>query len=435
MEWWLIMTVLFGTLTLIMSTGMPIAFSFLLVDVIAMYFLSGDNVSEQIVSSIFESLTKFSLTPIPLFVLMGEILYHSGMAKRVLTGMDLILGRLPGRLGVLSIVSGTIFAGLSGSVVANTVLLGSLLLPDMIERQYNKRFAIGSIMASGSLTMMMPHSSLIIIFATIAMIPVGSLLIAGLLPGILTALLYFIYTIGRCVINPSLAPRAARVDEGTSYKTAVYMFMKDVFPLIAVIVATILVIMFGVATPTEAAALGALCSVILVAMYGKLTKEIVLKSTANTLYISAMLLFIMAGSAGFSQVLAFSGASKGLLDAVLSLGLSPLMVVISMLVIVFFIAMFMEEAAIIMVCTPIFMPVIKAMSIDPIWFGVLMLMMLEKGLITPPAGLLLYVAKGIAPKEITTWDIWVATIPYVICILIAIVVVIMYPSLATMLVQ
>ncbi len=150
---------------------------------------------------------------------------------------------------------------------------------------------------------------------------------------------------------------------------------------------------------------------------------------------SAMLLFIVAGSTGFSQVLAFSGASRGLLEAVLGLNMSPTMLVISMLIIVFFIAMFMEEAAIIMITTPIFMPVIKAMHVNPIWFGVLMLMMLEKGLITPPAGLLLFVAKGIAPEGITTWDIWVATIPYVLCILTAIVLVFIFPQIALVLVK
>ncbi|MHB8984167.1 MAG: TRAP transporter large permease [Carboxydocellales bacterium] len=434
MEWWIIILLLFGSLTVVMATGLQVAFAFLLVDLVGMYLVIGDTAPTQLITSIFDSLTKFTLTPIPLFILMGEVLFHSGLAKKVLDSLDALLGRLPGRLAVLSIVSGTIFASLSGSVVANTVLLGSLLLPEMLERRYNTRFAIGSVMASGSLTMMMPHSNLIIIFATIAMIPVGSLLIAGLLPGLLTAFLYFVYTVGRCIINPNLAPRPVE-QNNTSIQEKLVIFLKDVFPLLLIIFATIAVIMFGVATPTEAAALGALCSVVLVASYGKLNMEIISTSAKNTVYISAMLLFILAGSAGFSQVLAFSGASQGLLDAVMELNLSPTMVIISMLLIIFFVAMFMEEAAIIMVTTPIFMPVIKAMHINPIWFGVLMLMMLEKGLITPPAGLLIYVAKGIAPEGVKTWDIWMATIPYVICILIAIVIVLLYPPIATVLVK
>jgi len=429
----MIILLLFGSLTFIMALGMPVAFSFLLVDLIAMYFVIGSNAPLQLIASIFDSLTKFTLTPIPFFILMGEILFHSGLAKRLLSAIDSLLGRLPGRLAVLSIISGTIFASLSGSVVANTVLLGSLLLPDMLERGYDRRFAIGSIMASGSLTMMMPHSTLIIIFATIAMIPVGSLLIAGLIPGLIIASLYFIYTVGRCIHNPSLAPKPKCVENSIT-ESVLVMFFRDVLPLLAIIIGTILVISLGVATPTEAAALGAFFSVILVAIYGKLSKDVVKKSTSTTIYISAMLLFIMAGSAGFSQVLAFSGASQGLLGAVLGMNLSPSMVIISMLIIVFFIAMFMEESAIIMVTTPIFMPVILAMHVNPIWFGVLMLMMLEKGLITPPAGLLLYVAKGIAPKEITTWDIWMSTIPYVLCILVAIILVFFYPQLATILI-
>ncbi|MHB9148455.1 MAG: TRAP transporter large permease [Candidatus Amoebophilus sp.] len=434
MDWWIVISLLFGSLIIIMATGLPVAFSFLLVDFIAMLLLVGHNAPDQLIGSIFDSLTKFTLTPIPLFVLMGEVLFHSGLAKRLLDAMDTLLGRLPGRLGVLAIISGTIFASLSGSVVANTVLLGSLLLPEMVERKYNPRFAIGSIMASGSLTMMMPHSTLIIIFATIAMIPVGSLLVAGTIPGLFIATFYFIYTVGISWLKPNLAPKPV-VQSDKIKKNGLFVFFFDVLPLVAVILATILVIVFGVATPTEAAALGAVCSIILVILYGKFTLEVIKKSAANTIYMSAMLLFIVAGSTGFSQVLAFSGASRGLLEAVLGLNMSPTMLVISMLIIVFFIAMFMEEAAIIMITTPIFMPVIKAMHVNPIWFGVLMLMMLEKGLITPPAGLLLFVAKGIAPEGITTWDIWMATIPYVLCILAAIVLVFIFPQIALVLVK
>ncbi len=169
----------------------------------------------------------------------------------------------------MAIVSGTIFASLSGSVVANTVLLGSLLLPEMIERKYNPRFAIGSIMASGSLTMMMPHSTLIIIFATIAMIPVGSLLVAGTIPGLFIATFYFIYTVGISWLKPNLAPKPV-VQSDKNRKNGLLVFFFDVLPLISVILATILVIVFGVATPTEAAALGAVCSIILVILYGKL---------------------------------------------------------------------------------------------------------------------------------------------------------------------
>ncbi len=435
LDWWIILIILFGSLIVIMATGLPVAFSFLLLDLVGMFALMGIHAPQQLIGSIFDSITKFTLTPIPLFVLMGEVLFHSGLARRLLDAVDTLLGRLPGRLGVLAIVSGTIFASLSGSVVANTMLLGSLLLPEMIERKYNPRFSIGTIMASGSLTMMMPHSSLIIIFATIAMIPVGSLLVAGVLPGLLVATGYCIYTVGRSWLNPSIAPQPVAASEETRGRKGLILFVADVLPIIVIIVATVLVIMFGVATPTEAAALGALCSMILVAAYRKLTLDVMKKSAVNTINISAMLLLIIAGSTGFSQVLAYSGASQGLLQAVLSLHMSPLMVVISALIIIFFIAMFMEEAAIIMVTTPIFMPIMTAMHINTVWFGVLMLMMLEKGLITPPAGLLLFVAKGIAPKEMTTWDIWMATIPYVICILAAIILVIIFPQIALVLVK
>ncbi|MHB8917646.1 MAG: TRAP transporter large permease subunit [Desulfocucumaceae bacterium] len=238
-----------------------------------------------------------------------------------------------------------------------------------------------------------------------------------------------------CLVFPHLAPHSEVQKEGASARVKLTLFFRDIVPIVVIIVLTVAVIFYGIATPTEAAALGALFSVLLALAYRRLNMQILKKSTANTLFISSMLLLIVAGSTGFSQVLAYTGATRGLLGAVLGMNLSPLMVMVSMLVIVFFLAMFMEEIAIIMVTVPIFTPVISALHINPVWYGVLMLMMLEKGLITPPAGMLLYVVKGIAPKSITMWEVWLSTIPYVVCILAAIVLIIIYPSIALYLVN
>ncbi|HUW65078.1 MAG TPA: TRAP transporter large permease subunit [Spirochaetia bacterium] len=430
MDWGLVMLVLFGSLVVLMATGLPVAFSFLLVNFVAMYLIMGSAAPHQLVYSIFESVGQFNLTPLPLFILMGEVMFHSGMAKRVLDALDSLLGRLPGRLSVLTIISGAIFAGLSGSVIANTALLGNLLLPDMLERRYNPRLSVGSIMASGSLAMLMPHSSLTILFATIAMIPVGTLLVSATVPGLLVAGLYIAYTVIICLLFPHLAPRSDSLDTETNLTAKLVLFSRDIVPILVIIVLTVAVIFYGVATPTEAAALGALCAVILAICYRTLSFKVVKASASNTLYLSSMILLIVAGSTGFSQMLAYTTATRGMLQAVLSLNLSPTMIVVSMMIIVFFLAMFMEEMSIIMITVPIFTPVITAMHINPIWYGVLMLMMLEKGLITPPAGMLLYVVKGIAPKEISMWDVWMSTIPYVVIILTAIVLVVAYPNIA-----
>ena len=426
----MVMLVLFGALVALMATGLPVAFSFFLVNFVAMYLIMGPAAPHQLIYSIFNSVGQFNFTPLPLFILMGEVMFHSGMARRVLDALDSLLGRLPGRLSVLTIVSGSIFAGLSGSVIANTALLGSLLLPDMLERRYNPRLSVGSVMASGSLAMLMPHSSLTILFATIALIPVGTLLVSTTLPGLLVAALYIVYTVAICLLFPRLAPRADGLDRSAGPDRKLLVFFRDIVPIVVIIVLTVAVIFYGVATPTEAAALGALCAVILAACYRTLTWEVIKVSTTNTLYLSSMILLIVAGSTGFSQILAYTTATRGMLQAVTSLHLSPTMIVVSMMVIVFFLAMFMEEMSIIMITVPVFTPVITSLHINPVWYGVLMLMMLEKGLITPPAGMLLYVVKGIAPKEISMWDVWMSTIPYVVIILTAIVLVVLYPNIA-----
>ncbi|MHB8916442.1 MAG: TRAP transporter large permease subunit, partial [Desulfocucumaceae bacterium] len=236
MDWGTVIILLFGSLVLVMATGLPVAFSFLLVDFVAMYLVIGPSASHQLIGSIYDSLTKFTLTPLPLFILMGEVLFHSGLAKRVLDALDSLLGRMPGRLSVLAIVSGSIFASLSGSVIANTALLGSLMLPDMLERRYNPKIAIGSIMASGSLAIMMPHSNLTILFATIAMIPVGSLLIATTVPGFLVAGLYVLYNVVVCLVFPHLAPHSEVQKEGASARVKLTLFFRDIVPIVVIIV-------------------------------------------------------------------------------------------------------------------------------------------------------------------------------------------------------
>ncbi len=433
MAWWLIIILFFGGLLLAFFASIPIAFAFFLMDIIAMYFVMGASFTGTFVGSILDSLAKFTLVPVPLFVLMGEFLFQSGLALKAIDVIEKWLGKLPGRLSVLSIVSGALFASLSGSTLANTAMLGSLLTPEMRRRNYHKSMIIGPITASGSLAMMIPPSSLTVVFGSLAGISVGDLLIAGILPGLLTAFLYITYTVGRCWLNKDLAP--VYDVEKSNFKEIIVDTIKDVLPLVIIIFLTVGVIFFGLATPTEAAALGALGSIILSWLLGKFNMDVVKKSLSGSVKVTSMILIIVAASSAFSQVLAFTGATRGLTHFAINLPFSPFWILVGMLGVVFFLGMFIEQVSIMMITLPIFMPIVKTLHFTPVWFGILMLLTLEISLLTPPVGLLLYTIKGVTPDDITMKDIWIAAIPYVICGLVSVFIILNFPQITTALIN
>jgi tripartite ATP-independent transporter DctM subunit len=429
-EWWLILGIIFGALLLLLAVGVPVAFAFLIINLAGAAILQGGTGGfQQIIHSIFGSVTSFSLLPIPLFVLMGEILWQTNIAARALTALDKLLGRLPGRLSLLTVTSGTIFAALSGSTIANTAMLGSLLLPDLKKRGYADDLSMGAIMASGALAMLVPPSALAVIFAVIAKISIGEVLIALIAPGLLLAVLYAIYIMLRAKWNPAAAP-AYDVKPSTAREKLMGMVLY-VAPLSFVVFMVIGVMVLGVATPTEAAAFGCVGSMMLAAAYRDLTWKRFRDSIEGTLRISAMMLVIMACAIGFSQLLAYSGGSRGLLDYVMSFDVSPIMLLILMQLILLVLGCFMEQIAIMLITLPIFMPIIKAAGIDPIWFAVVCLINLEVALLTPPFGLLLFVMKGAAPKHVNMQQVYMAAVPYLAIDIAVIGLLIAFPSIAT----
>lgn len=427
---WIVVGLMFliGLLLAIFSS-LPIAIGFLLIDLIGMHFVMGPDYGDLAIRSIFSSLTNPELTPVPMFVLMGEFLFNSGVAIKALNTMELWLGKLPGRLSVLSIVSGALFASLSGSTIANTAMLGSLLTPNMLERKYDKAMIAGPIVASGSLAMMIPPSSLTVVFGSIAGISIGGLLVGGFLPGLLTAFLYIIYTVYRCWRNPKLAP-VYEVEKHESSEILLQT-LKNVLPLGLIVLATVGVIFFGIATPTDAAAIGTMVSLVLAIALGNFNWEVLRKSAVSAVRVTAMILIIVSASTAFSQVLAFSGVTTHLLSALSTMPLTPFWLLIGMLFIVFILGMFMEEISIMMITLPIFMPLVHTANIDPIWFGILTLLVLEISMLTPPVGVLLYTMKGVVPKEISMMDIWKAAAPYVVCGLVSVVAILAFPGIAT----
>ncbi len=429
MEWQLALLLIFGSLLILMASGMPVAFTFMFVNVMgALVFWGGGAGLGQLILSLRQSITTFTLMPLPLFILMGEVVFHSGLAPLVIDAVDKWLGRLPGRLGLLAVGAGAIFATLTGTGMGSAAMLGSTLVPEMERRGYKKSMTVGPVLGSGGLAIMIPPSSLAVFLGAIGQISIGNILIAIIFPGLVMAVLYATYIIVRCRLQPSLAP--AYDLPPTPILDRIMPTVKYILPVGFIIFLVIGVIFLGVATPTEAAATGALGTYLLAAFYGKLNWEVVKKSLMATLRITGMIFIIIAGAMAFSQNLAITGASRGVIEFALGLPLAPIVIIIAMQVIVLIMGMFMDEGAIIMITIPLFMPVVLSLGFSPVWFAVIFLLNLEMAGTSPPYGLTLFVMKGVAPPDTTMGDLYRGALPFLGCDVIAMALIIVFPALA-----
>lgn len=430
MDWFWMIILLIAPLLLLFAIGIPVAFGFFLINIIGAFLLwGGFSGVEQLIFSMFDSVSTFSLLPIPLFILMGEILLHSGVGFNLLDALDKWIGRLPGRLSLLSVGGGTILSALSGSSIATTAILGTLLLPEMEKRGYNKSMIIGPIIGSGGLAMIIPPSAMAVFLGSIAEISIGQLLIAGVIPGVIIAFLYVAYILLRCRLNPSIA-KVYEVPD-IPFSTKLYLTFLYILPLGLIIFLVIGLILLGVVTPTEAAAIGCLGSFLLAVCYKRLNWDVVQKSILGTLSVAVMMFIIFTGSTAFSQILAFSGATKGLVQFTMGLDLPPMAIVAAGQIIMLILGCFMDPNSVLMITIPIYMPVMRAMDCDLIWIGLMMLINVELATETPPFGMLLFVMKGIAKGDTTMGDIYLGVLPFVAIQLSVMTFVLFFPPLAT----
>ena len=429
MEWPLMLLLFFGSLAFLLMLGMPVAFSFLLVNIVFMFlFWGGDAGLKQLLYDMFQSVASFTLLPVPLFTLMGEVMFVSGIGTRMMDAVDKWMGRLRGRLSLLAVAQGTVLATLTGSSMASVAVLGSVLVPEMETRGYKHPMSIGPILGSAGLAVMIPPSGLAVLIGAVGEISVGKILIAIILPGLVIAALYATYIVTRCYIQPSVAPaydvRSAPLSE------KLLATARDILPLGFIVFLVVGVIFVGVATPSEAAASGAVGTFILAATYGKLNWTVVKKAFGITLEITVMVFLIIAGAVSFGHIIAFSGASRGLAELAMGLPIPPLATVGLLLVVVVLLGMWISMLAILLLCLPLFVPVVIALGFDPIWFAVLFLLGLEMGATSPPFGLALFVAKGVVPPHVTMKDIYLSALPFLGCDVIAMVLMLMFPAIA-----
>lgn len=431
MEWYLAGATLMGMVVIALGLTIPVAFAFLGVNLIgAMIFLGGPFAITQVVANSTTSVTNFALVPVPLFLLMGELFFHTGVANRVFDVLDKLLGRIRGRLAYVTVGGGTIFAALSGSSIANTAMLGSTMLPEMQKRGYNDRISIGPIIGTGGLAILIPPSALAVLLGSLAGLNIGKLLVAGILPGLILASFYVGLIWLYIKRNPDWAPTYDIED--VPLRTKLVLVLTDLAPMSLVIFLVVGLIILGIATPSEAAAFGVLGVLIVAAYFRALTLASVWKSVMGAARVTSMVFLIILGSTTFSQILAISGASGGLVRWSIDLDVSALAILAAILLILLFLGMLMEAVSIMMLTIPIFFPIMQSLGYDPIWFGIVMLLVLEISLATPPFGLSLFVLMGVA-KDSSYFTVVRAALPYTMAAVVLAILLVVFPGIVLIL--
>ena len=430
MEWYWAFALLLGMVISMMAIGIPVALAFLTTNLVGWLFFNDWNpfAVHQVVDNSTILITRFTLGPVPMFIMMGSLFFHTGLAIRVFDALEALFGRLPGRLCYLTVVGGALFSTLTGSSMANTAMLGSLMVPEMRRRGYNPRMSMGPILGTGGLAMIIPPSSLGVLLASIAGIDVGRLLIAGFIPGFLLAALYAALITLQLWINPKGAP--VYDVEPTTIVQKVTLVCTNIVPMSFVVFMVIGVIILGWATPTEAAAFGVLGVGILAGAYRVLTLKSVRASVEGTVRVAAMVFFILMNSTVFSQLLAFSGATAGMLEWATGFEVGRLVVLLVMFFVLLLLGMFMDPVSMMLITVPIFFPLAQQLGFDLVWFGLFVLITLEMAGTTPPFGLLLYVMLGVAPPGTTLFQVASAAFPFLICDAILILILVAFPDLA-----
>lgn len=414
MEWYIALGMLVGLVIGQMLLGMPVAIAFMSANMIAGLIFMGDVYAlYQIVDNSASLITRFQLAPVPFFILMGALFFYSGLAHRVFHTLDLLLGRVPGRLSFLTVGGGAMFSTLTGSSMANTAMLGSLMVPEMERRGYHWRMSLGPILGTGGLAMIIPPSTLGVLLASVAGIDVGRFLIAGIIPGAILGLLYTVLILGQVWWNPSNAPQYEV--EQVSWQEKLKSVLINFVPMGFVVFMVVGLILLGIATPTESASFGVLSILILMIAFRVMTFEAVRASLLSTVKVGGMVFFIVLNSSIFSQLLAYSGASSGLLQFAGSFDVGVGTVLLFMFLSMLLLGMFMDPVSMILITTPIFFPLAETMGVHPIWFGIFVLITLEMSQTTPPFGLLLYVMLGVAPKGTTLRRVATAAAPFLAC--------------------
>jgi tripartite ATP-independent transporter DctM subunit len=420
--------------------GFPIAFTLMAMGVGFGFYAYYDpavafwdnNIFYLLVQNTFSVMSNDVLISIPLFLFMGYIIERSNILEKLFESLQVALRHLPGSMGVAALVTCALFATATGIVGAVVTLMGLLALPSMLKAGYDKKLSSGIIAAGGTLGILIPPSIMLIVYAATAGVSVVKLYAAALIPGFLLAGLYLVYIVVRVLINPSLAPKPKDVENVTFWK-GFKLLLTAFFPLAFLISAVLGSILFGLATPSEAAAMGALGGVVLAVAYGAFTWDRMRESVYLTAKTTAMVCWLFVGSWTFSSVFSYLGGEGLIEHFILSLNLSTLQFLIMAQLIIFILGWPLEWSEIIIIFVPIFLPMLAIFDVDPLLFGLLIAINLQTSFLTPPMAMSAYYLKGVAPKGIELWDIFRGCFPFLGMVLLTLVLVYIQPKIVTLL--
>ena len=382
-----------------------------------------DKIGDLLASSMYDSLNSSSLAALPMFILMGEILYKSSISTKLLNGLMPWLSFIPGKLLHVNVAACSLFAAVSGSSAATTATVGKITLDELKKRGYSKSLAIGSLAGSGTLGFLIPPSLIMIIYGVLSDVSIGKLFMAGILPGLLLATLYSVYIMIVAKMDKSVVPIE---EEKYSSKDFLNSF-SELFPVLALITVVLGSIYAGLVTPTEAASLGVLGAIILAVYFKSFSFDIFKNALLNTIKTSVMISFIIVGAGFLSQVIGFLGIATAVSEYIGTLGLSPMMLILIIGIMYILLGMILDGISIVVMTLPIVLPIIVMAGFDPLWFGIFLVFMVELSQITPPVGFSLFVIQGISGEKIEY--ILKATLPFFILMILAVVIITYFPQI------
>ena len=421
---------MFPGLFILIFLGFPVAFALISVAFAFGLHTFGDAVIFQFISKIEGISTNFILAAVPLFVFMGSMLERSGIAQQLFNAIHMWTRRLPGGLSIGTVIMCIIFAASTGVIGATETVVGLLAIPAMLKHKYSHSLISGTICAGGSLGTIIPPSVVVVVLGPIADVSIGDLMVGMLIPGLILALLYIVYIFFLCLIKPENGPRIDAEDEISklTLNQKLLITVKALIPPLLMIFAVLGSIMLGWAAPTEAAALGAAGSIILSLFYKKLNWETFKGALIKTITITSMIMFILMAGTMFTGVFAASGGMSVMKNVVESLNLAPWLLLLTFLLVIFVAGFFLEWISILLIFIPVFIPIVNSLGYDPVWFCVLVLIMIQTSYLTPPMAPAIFYLRGVAPKEITLISMYKGVIPFVIIQIIALGIVSYYPE-------
>ncbi len=421
--------VVFGVLFLALSAGIWVGFSLFIVGFIGMIIFGTLPAGNNMASSLWSTVEKWEYVALPLFILMGEILYRSGISEKLFKSLVPWLHRLPGGLLLMNIISCTLFAAVSGSSAATTATVGRITLAEFEKLGYDRRLAMGSLAGAGTLGFLIPPSLIMIVYAILAEVSIGKMFMAGILPGLLLSGIYSSYIIYRGIRNPEIAPKT---QDSYTWGERV-LALKDLLPTLILILMVLGSIYAGIATPTEAAALGVFGATVFAFINRQMNLKILFECLIGAVKTNAMIMMIVVGAGFLSRVMGFLGIPAAITQAITQLDLSPYMLMLLLGGFYILLGCLLDGFSIVVMTLPIALPMVTLAGFDPIWFGIYLILMVEVSQITPPVGFNLFVIQGLTGEPIL--NIAKYALPFFFLMLLTTVILTLFPQIALYLPQ